>query len=203
MNLTDVEATLMITAILLAAGESRRMGKLKQVLPLGDKTLVEHCIDNLLASRADDVIVVTGHRESEVRAAIGKRRIRIVRNDDYERGMASSIKCAVKEVSDSAQACIISLVDQPRIDPATINSLIDAYTGGAALIVIPTFEGKGGHPILFDRSLRQEILDMDDKIGLRQVVQAHRDSTMRVEVCNSAVLEDCDLPEDYERISEL
>lgn len=190
----------MIVGVLLAAGESRRMGKLKQVLPLGDKTLVEHCVDNLLASRVDEVIVVTGHRESEVREAIGNRPVKIVYNAEYQLGMASSIKRGIKEVSDAAAACIISLVDQPRIDHATIDFLIEAYSRERPLIVIPTCEGKSGHPILLDLALREEVLEMDLEIGLRQVVLAHRDAILRIDVSNRAVLEDCDLPEDYERL---
>lgn len=190
----------MIVAVLLAAGESRRMGKLKQVLPLGDKTLVEHCVDNLLASKVNKVIVVTGHRESEVRGAIGNRPVKIVHNADYERGMASSIKRGMKEISDRAGACIISLVDQPRIDHATIDCLVDTYIRESSLIVIPTYGGKSGHPILLDLALRDEVLGMDLEGGLRQVVLAHREAIHRVEVANSAVLEDCDVPEDYERL---
>ena len=193
----------MIVAVLLAAGESRRMGKLKQVLPLGDKTLVEHCVDNLLASKVDEVIVVTGHREFEVRAAIGNRPVKIVHNADYQRGMASSIKRGMKDVSDTTGACIISLVDQPRIDHATIDCLIDAHNRGSSLIVIPTYGGKSGHPILLDLALREEVLGMDLDVGLRQVVLAHREAIVRVEVSSSAVLEDCDLPEDYERLKKL
>jgi len=190
----------MIVAVLLAAGESRRMGQLKQLLPLGDKALVEHCVDNLLASKVDDVVVVTGHRESEVRQAIGSRSVTIVHNGDYRNGMASSIKRGVKEISSAAVAFIVSLVDQPRIDSETINRLIEAYQSDRSLIVIPSYEGKSGHPILIDMKLRNEILAMDPEVGLRQVVSAHSDHITRVPVRNSAVLEDCDLPEDYERL---
>jgi len=194
----------MITAVLLAAGESRRMGEFKQLLLLGDKTFVEHCVDNLLASKVDEVIVVTGHRESEVRGAIGTRPVEIVHNPDYQSGMASSIKCGVRQMSNNAEACVISLVDQPRIDAATIDRLIqvykDAYDRGPSLIVIPTYGGRGGHPILLDLALREEILTMDPEIGLRRVVLAHSGAIARVPVSSAEVLEDCDVPEDYERL---
>jgi molybdenum cofactor cytidylyltransferase len=190
----------MIAAVLLAAGESRRMGELKQLLGLGNKTFVEHCVDNLLASSVDEVIVVTGHRESEVRHVIGNRPVKIVQNPDYQSGMASSIKCGVRQVCDGAEACVISLVDQPRIDTAIIDRLIEAYESVPSLIVIPTYGEKSGHPILLDLVLREEILAMDPEIGLRQVVLAHSGAITRVPVCSPAVLEDCDLPEDYERL---
>jgi molybdenum cofactor cytidylyltransferase len=200
----------MITAVLLAAGESRRMGEFKQLLRLGGKTFVEHCVDNLLASTVDDVIVVTGHRELEVVRAIANRPVKIVHNPDYQCGMASSIKQGVRHVSENADACLISLVDQPRIDTVVIDRLVQVYKdgvykdgasdGGRLLIVIPTYEERSGHPILLDLALREDILTMDVDVGLRQVVSAHSGSITRVPVSSADVLEDCDLPEDYERL---
>jgi molybdenum cofactor cytidylyltransferase len=190
----------MIAAVLLAAGESRRMGEFKQLLRLDNKTFVEHCVDNLLASRVDEVIVVTGYRESEVRRAIGSRSVEIVNNADYRCGMASSIQRGVRQVSDDADACVISLVDQPRIDAAIVDRLIEVYENDRSLIVIPTYGEKSGHPILLDLSLREEILAVDPEIGLRGVVLAHSGAITRVAVSRKVVLEDCDLPEDYERL---
>jgi molybdenum cofactor cytidylyltransferase len=190
----------MISAILLAAGESRRMGEFKQLLQLGDKSFVEHCVDNLLASRVDEVIVVTGHRESEVRRSIADRPVRFAHNSDYHSGMASSIKCGVQALSEGTRACVLALVDQPQIGADLINRVIEAYEKAPTIIVIPTYEGRHGHPILLDLSLKEEILTMNPEQGLRQVVRAHSDQIVRVEATNSAVLEDCDLPEDYERI---
>lgn len=195
----------MIAAVLLAAGESRRMGDFKQLLRLDDKTFVEHCVDNLLGSRVDQVIVVTGHREAEVRRVIANRPVDIVHNADYQSGMATSIKRGVQCVSDTADACVISLVDQPRIDTAVIDSLIEAYNDSAAersnsLIVIPTYGEKNGHPILLDLVLRDEILAMDCESGLRQVVLAHSDAIRHVPVSSERILEDCDVPEDYQRL---
>ena len=193
----------MIAAVLLAAGESRRMGDFKQLLRLGDKTFVEHCVDNLLASAVDQVIVVTGHREAEVRRAVANRPVDIVHNAEYTGGMATSIKSGVRYASDRADACVISLVDQPRIDTAVVDCLIRAYKDGASdrnnsLIVLPTYGDKTGHPILVDLLLREEILAMDPESGLRQVVQAHSGAIKRVPVSSMSVLEDCDVPEDYE-----
>ena len=190
----------MISAVLLAAGESRRMGDFKQLLRLGDKSFVERCVDNLLASRVGEVIVVTGHRESDVRLVIGDRRVRYAYNTDYQAGMASSIRCGVEAVSESARACVLALVDQPRIGADVINRIIETYENAQTLIVIPTYEGKNGHPILLDLRLKEEILTMDAAHGLRQVVRAHPAEIARVEVSESGVLEDCDLPEDYERM---
>src|SRR5512143_2764872 len=106
----------MISAILLAAGESRRMGEFKQLLTFAGKTFVECCADQLLGSRAGEVIVVTGHREADVRRALGNRPLRPVHNPDYREGMASSVKRGVAAVSPNAVAVLIALADQPQID---------------------------------------------------------------------------------------
>lgn len=190
----------MISAILLAAGESRRMGEFKQLLRLGEKSFVEHCVDNLLASRVDEVIIVTGHRASEVRRAVGDRPVRFAHNEDYQSGMASSIKCGVQAISESTRACVLALVDQPRIGADVINLVIETYEKAPTNIVIPTYSGRSGHPILIDVTLKAEILTMDPEQGLRQVVRAHPDQVVRVEWSSRAVLEDCDLPEDYQRV---
>src|SRR4030095_9080473 len=111
----------MISAILLAAGESRRMGEFKQLLGIGDKSFVEHCVDNLLASRVDELIVVTGHRDWDVRAAVGARPVRFAHNGDYQSGLASSLKCGFESLSKDSQACVVALVDQPTIGADVIN----------------------------------------------------------------------------------
>ncbi|MEK6409356.1 MAG: nucleotidyltransferase family protein [Acidobacteriota bacterium] len=193
----------MISAVLLAAGESRRMGEFKQLLELRNKSFVEHCVDNLLASRVGEVIVVTGHRESEVRRAIGDRRVKFAHNPEYQSGMASSIIRGVEAVPQTARAFVLALVDQPWIDASVINRIIETYEKAQTLIVIPAYEGKNGHPILLDISLKEEILKMDPARGLRQVVGAHPREIARVEASDHGVLEDCDLPEDYERILKL
>jgi molybdenum cofactor cytidylyltransferase len=190
----------MISAVLLAAGESRRMGDFKQLLRLGDKSFVEHCVDNLLASRVGEVIVVTGHRQSEVQSAIVDRGVIFAYNSEYQSGMTSSIKCGMRAVSKSSNACILALVDQPWIDPNVINRIIETYEKTQPLIVIPTYQGKNGHPILLDLTLKKEILSIDSSQSLREVVHAHQGETARVEVSDQRVLEDCDSAEDYERM---
>ncbi len=176
------------------------MGQFKQLLPLAGKTFVEHCADTLLESRLGEVIIVTGYRESEVQRVIGTRPVRFIHNPDYPSGMASSIKRGVQALSENAHACVLALVDQPQITTGVINRLIETYEESHPQIVIPTYQGKNGHPLLFDLNLKEEILRMDPEQGLRQVVRSHSGEVTRVEVSTSAVLEDYDLKEDYERL---
>jgi molybdenum cofactor cytidylyltransferase len=106
------------------------------------------------------------------------------------------------EVSDSARACLISLVDQPQITTDIINRVIETYERQGALVVIPTYGGRNGHPVLLDLKLWAEILAIDPDRGLREVVRAHAREGVRVEVSTDAVLTDFDYPEDYRRIRE-
>src|SRR5256714_10692389 len=114
----------MISAILLAAGESRRMGEFKQLLKFAGQTFVECCADHLLASRVGEVIIVTGHRDADVRHALGGRAVRFAHNPDYRDGMSSSVKRGIRAVSPAAAAIVVALVDQPEIDTAIINRVI-------------------------------------------------------------------------------
>jgi len=186
----------MISAVLLAAGKSERMGKFKQLLPIGGKTFVETCVDNLLASRADEVIVVTGYNQAAVSEALAGRRVRIVNNPDFESGMASSIKRGVDEVAATARAFMIALADQPLIEPDVLNQIISQYEDSASLILIPTYLGRRGHPILLDSSLKGEVRSMDPHVGLRQITHKYERQTRYLEVSSSSVLMDFDLPED-------
>ena len=114
--------------------------------------------------------------------------------------MATSIKCGVQAASKDSRAFLISLVDQPHIGADVISRIIDAYERMAPKIVVPTKDGRNGHPIILDVSLRREIVQIDVESGLRQVVHRHADSVIKLEVSSPTVLEDCDLPEDYKRI---
>ena len=190
----------MFSAVLLAAGESRRMGEFKQLLPFGGKTFVACCVDNLLASRVSEVVVVTGHRAVDVRGAVGARPVTFAHNEEYRSGMSSSIKRGLEALSPSARVLIVALVDQPQIGPAVVDQVIEAYERERPLIVVPTYNGRNGHPIAIDLSLKEEIKDMDPDQGLRQVVRAHKESVAYTEAASEAVLIDCDLPEDYRRL---
>jgi molybdenum cofactor cytidylyltransferase len=190
----------MISAVLLAAGESRRMGEFKQLLPIAGKTFVERCVDNLLASRAGEIVVVTGHREKDVRAALAGRPVAFAHNPDHRLGMGESIRRGVAAVDEQSRAVMIALADQPLIGPEIIDRIIEAYEAHEALVVIPTSEGRRGHPVILDMSLRREILEMDPSEGLRQVVYSHISETLYVEVPSRAVLIDFDYPDDYERL---
>ena len=189
----------MISAILLAAGESRRMGNFKQLLQWNGKTFVECCVDNLLAAGVEEIFVVTGHREKDVRHALAHRNVKFIFNADYKAGMSSSIISGVAALPEKTTAILIALADQPQIDANIIKKVIAVFETRQPLLVVPAFENRRGHPIILSAKLKQEIFAIDPQEGLRQVVQAHQDETIYVEVTDKAVLLDFDYPQDYEK----
>lgn len=192
----------MIKALLLAAGESLRMGAFKQLLPVGGKSFVECCVDALLASLVDEVVVVIGHRADEVRNALGNRPVSFVHNPDYREGMSSSVIAGMRSLDSDVGAALIALGDQPTVETEVVNAVITAYLSNGPLIVVPRFGGKNGHPVLLDMVLKDEVLAIDRELGLKQVVHGHKDETLFLDVKNDSVVKDFDYPEDYEAIKQ-
>jgi len=188
-----------ISAILLAAGESRRMGEFKQLLPFRGKPFVVCCVENLLASRVAEIIVITGYRGAEVKEALADYSIKITFNSDYQLGMGSSVKCGIRATRKDATAFLLALADQPQISTQMINRVIAAYEEAMPLIAIPRYREKNGHPIIFSSLLREEALAMGVETGLKPVIHAHRAQTLFVEVEDDLILTDFDTPEDFQR----
>ena len=189
----------MIYAIVLAAGESRRMGTPKQLLPFGGKTLLQTVVDRLLRSRADGVLAVLGCRADEVRASLADRPIRFVLNPAYAQGMLSSVRAGVATLPPDATAALICLGDQPLVDPAVVDRLIETHRETGAGIVLPTFNGKRGHPALISLRYRDEILTLSGDPGLKAVMRGHPEDTVEVAVDMPEILADIDTPEDYQK----
>jgi molybdenum cofactor cytidylyltransferase len=193
----------MISAILLAAGESSRMeGAFKPLLKWGKRTVIGACVDSLRKSRVDEIIVVLGHREAEIRPVLAGSGIEFAINQDYKQGMLTSIKTGLAQVSSQSTAVLIALVDQPMVTASTIDQLIDAYENTDKKIVVPVCEGQHGHPIILNREIEEDIMILDDTSsdGLRAVINAHRSEILEVPVTTTSVIEDIDKPEDYARL---
>ena len=193
----------MISAILLAAGESRRMGgDFKPLLKWGTRTVIGACIDNLKRSRVDEIIVVLGFRESEIRARLAGAGVQFAINRDYTKGMLSSLKTGLPLISPRCDDVLIALVDQPMVGPEAINPLVISFGDYEKRISVPTYEGKHGHPIIISRELEDEIMKLDeaDPDGLKALINAHRHEIQEVPVDSPAILDDIDLPEDYARL---
>ncbi|HEY7184202.1 MAG TPA: nucleotidyltransferase family protein [Blastocatellia bacterium] len=194
----------MISGILLAAGESSRMqGAFKPLLKWGKRTVIGECVHQMRNSQLAEIFVVLGHREMEIRQTLSGSGVQYAINEDYRRGMLSSVKAGLASLSPNEDAALIALVDQPMITKEIIDTLIGAFVAGEKGISLPTYQGKRGHPIIIAAKYFEEImqLDEDSPEGLRQFIDGRRDDTLEVPFNTPAVVEDIDLPEDYQRLS--
>jgi molybdenum cofactor cytidylyltransferase len=191
----------MISAILLAAGESNRMGQPKQLLPFGQSTIVERTIDNLLNSAVSETIVVLGYRDEEIRKTIAGKPVKLVINPDYQQGMSTSIIAGLKQVDKRARAVLIALSDQPFVDSQTINSLVEAFIANKRGIIIPVYQGRRGNPVIFAIKYKGELLNLKGDVGGREIITLHPDDVLEVAVNCEGVLLDIDTMENYTPIT--
>ncbi len=187
----------MISAILLAAGESKRMGQPKLLLPFGNRTILEQTVDNLLNSRLDEVIVVVGHKAQELTLKLTNRPVKVVLNPVYHEGMGSSIAKGLSLVDDSCRAVMLVLADQPLIDSKTINLLIEAFLSHDKGIVVPVCRGRRGHPVIFTTKYRRRLQSLVGDIGGRQIIEEHEDDTFEVVIDSGSINIDIDTMNDY------
>lgn len=186
-----------VAGIILAAGMSTRMGQLKQLLPLGGRAAIEW-IAEVVGRRLDEVVVVLGHRAEEIAPVLAAYPVRWVVNADYQTGMLSSIQCAVRAVDTEADY-LICLGDQPRLSGAVVEQVLQARTQVDEAIIIPTANGKRGHPVLIRNAYRAEILGLPLDVGLNAVTRGHPEDTCELPVAEDAILIDMDTPADYRR----
>ncbi len=187
----------MISAIILAAGESSRMGQLKQLMTLGKGIILEYVIDNLLNSLVSEIIVVLGYKSEEVKKTIANKPVKIVVNPDYHQGMSTSIKTGLDSIDNQAKAVMIALGDQPYIDSLTINNLIKAFFTHNKGITIPVYQGRRGHPVIFVKKYIGELLKLKGDIGGREIITRHPDDVLEVAVNCEGILIDIDTMENY------
>jgi len=186
-----------VAAIILAAGESQRFGRPKQLLPVGDKTMIQHVVDVALASPVEQVIVVLGCRAEEIRANIAGRPVQVVVNERWKSGLSTSVKAGLSAVRPEVSAALFVLADQPGVTPDVIAKLIERYQETRAPVVAPTHRGRRGNPVLFDRSLFGELMQVEGDQGGRQVIAEHKNEVEEIEVKTDAILADIDTVEDY------
>lgn len=175
----------------------------KPLLKWGKRTVIGECVHQMRNSQLADIFVVLGARESEIRSRLVNTGVQFVINEDYPKGMFSSVKTGLSMLGPNSDAVLIALVDQPMVSSALIDKVIEAYGDGSKGIVIPTYNGKHGHPIIISVSYVDDIMQLDDDVagGLQSFINAHRDDWLEVPVDTADVLEDIDLPEHYERLS--
>ncbi len=185
-----------ISALVLAAGQSTRMGRPKPLVRLGDRALLEWVLEALRGARVNETIVVLGADADRVRAALPVDRVRVVVNAAYPEGMSTSLRAGVGALSPEARAFLVVLGDAPFVRTSTIDALIAAYERGGARIVLPVYEGVRGNPVLIDRSLANEVDRITGDQGCRALRLSHPEETREVPVDDPGVIIDLDTPEE-------
>lgn len=189
----------MICAMILGAGESKRMGKPKLLLPVGEKTMIETIVETIDQSKADKIVVILGSNRSKIEKTIKNFPLKVIYNPDYQKGMLSSVQCGFQAMPEDCQAVLVVLGDQPGIQTDVVNKLIDAYTGSNKGIVLPVYKKERGHPVLIDMKYRAEVEKLSPDIGLRGVVYNYPEDVLEVEVEMPSILRDIDDEADYSR----
>ncbi len=189
----------MVWAMILAAGESKRMGKPKLLLPFREKTIIETIIETVISSKVEKTLVVLGSDREKIEQRIKNYSLKIAFNPDFRSGMLSSVQAGLQSLPENAQAALVVLGDQPSISTPVINELIDAYKRTGKGIVLPVHKGERGHPVLVDMKYRSEIENLSPDIGLRGTVYNHPEDILEVKVKSQSILRDIDYIEDYKK----
>lgn len=196
-----------VTAIVLAAGESKRMGQPKMLLPWGGSTVLGHVLEVLKKAGIEDLLVVTGGAREQVEAVARESAARTVFNADYARGeMLSSIQAGLRELTlpppplrdrKGVEAALIVLGDQPQVEERSVRAVLAAYRQSKSNLVVPSYRMRRGHPWLAARPLWDEILHMQPPQTPRDFLNRHAAEIEYVIVESRSVIEDLDTPEDY------
>lgn len=190
-----------VAGIVLAAGESTRMGRTKQLLPVGDETLIERVLGQILESRLDNVLLVLGYRAREIKSVIAPRfvdpRLRIVENRRYRQGISSSIVAGISEVESAYDHAMIFLADMPCVPSSVINRLLKGHlTSGTSIGAIQA-DGRPAHPVIFNRELYPELKALTGDVGARSLFRKYSDAVRLIRPEGKYDSLDIDTPEDY------
>ena len=192
-----------VSAIVLAAGTSTRMGRAKQLLPLGGTTVLAQTLDKVRSARVAEIILVLGASAEAIRQQLPPSLLdglKVVVNQAYVKGMASSLHEGLAALDQRSDAALIILGDQPFIRPQTLGQIVDGYRRSRAKIVIPSYQGNRGNPVLLDRSVFSEVMALEGDVGCRAIFGSHLEAILKVEVEDKGVLLDIDDQDDYERL---
>lgn len=187
----------MISTIILAAGDSKRMGQPKMLLPWGKSTVLQTVISTFQAAGIQDILVVTGGAHNQVDALVGQS-VQIVFNENYARGeMLSSIQMGLNEIKSESQAVLIALGDQPQVQVISIQKILQEYKLTNAPLIAPSYQMRRGHPWLVTRKLWDEILNIPVGETSRDFLNRHARDIHYVQLDTRTILQDLDTPADY------
>lgn len=193
----------MITGIILAAGAARRMGQIKQLLPLGEKPMVWHVASAACQSRLDKVILVTGAGAEAVSEAVHDLPVTVIYNEKWEMGQGDSLVTGVNQLPPGTEAVMFLLADQPLVTSTLIDALIDDYHNSNKSIICPFYSDQRGNPVLFGlKEWKNALITLSGDQGARKIIAAHPESIHCFPVNSAEVLWDVDTEEDYQRMVE-
>jgi molybdenum cofactor cytidylyltransferase len=183
----------MVSAIVLSAGKSERMGRPKALLPFRGRTFLENILEAISRSSIEHTLVVVGHHRSEIERSV--KVPSLIFNPDYEQGMVTSLQAGIRALPEGTTGAFLFLVDHPLVETATIEAMIPSL--GPNRIVQPTFEGRRGHPVLFGIEVLREILQLPSSQGADVVVRRDPSRILEVAVKTPGILVDVDTPEQF------
>ena len=187
----------MISAILLAAGQSKRMnGENKLTKKIQGIPLIKHSVKNILSSSVDELIVVLGYQKEIVEKLIGKNeKMKIVFNKNFENGMASSIKTGLNHFSEKTEAFFICLGDMPLVSHNIYNQLIKSKNNKE--IIVPTYKGQQGNPVLFDKSMKEKIRNISGDSGAKKILELNKDKILNLEINDQSITKGFDTQDNF------
>ncbi len=190
-----------ISGVILAAGTSRRMGRSKALLPWRGLPLLGWVIANARRSRLDDLVVVLGHQADMVRRQVDFQGATVVTNREYRRGQSSSLQAGLQAVPAGCTAVLFLLADQPLVDAAIIDPLLDAFHRQPASLILPVHQGRRGNPVLVARALFPQVHSLSGDTGLRPLFPALQGQLREVAVPGPAIHLDLDTLEEYRQLA--
>ena len=193
--------------VILAAGESTRFGKPKQLLKLNDKYLLEWVLDAAIGSRLAKTLLILGHKHQEIITALGEKsrqpNLEVVINPVYQHGQSTSLQIGLSKIRDTFQSIMFLLGDQPMLDSETINTLLEQFWSSDKDICVPVFEGKRGNPVIFSQKFYGHLAELKGDIGARNVIRNHPDHVKEIEIDNPLCFVDVDTQSDYDKLVEI
>lgn len=192
-----------IAALLMAAGESTRMGSPKPLLVWDGGTLIEYQVRQLKEAGADHIVVILGHLAEQVQDLLASLDVAVVINRRYKEGRASSVRAGAQSLKEGTEAVLVLSVDQPR-PSSVVRQIVQTHKSAGSLITIPAYHGKRGHPTVFAGQLIGEMVKVtEENLGLREIVTRHSNEVATVELDSPLVVEDLNTPEDYQRVRQM
>lgn len=195
-----------VSAIVLAAGESTRMGaQNKLLLPVQGRLMIARVVESVIAAKIQEVVVVVGHEAAQIEMALSSFSVKMVHNPSYQQGMSTSIHAGVQAAFASADGYMICLSDQPFIEPGEYSLLAEAfraaYVRDEKAIVVPWHGSRRGNPVVLSSAYKTAIMAHQGLIGCRSIVQDHPDHVTVFEMPTDHILRDIDTPESYRQLA--